>query len=150
MVPQGMDPRESHSNDKKQPLETKKVKEIMEPSACLETKGSVESALAELKTQGSDSAPVTDPEGTLVGNVTKHQMNRGVGGRGHDPKTSLVEPEVKKEGAPYCYENETIAKAQEVMRTVKVDEVCVVSEEKKKLLGKATQDGIEKEKSKRS
>jgi CBS domain-containing protein len=138
-----MEPSESNSNEK-QPLELKRVKEILEPATPLQTKASVESALDELQAQESDSAPVTDREGTLVGKVSKDQMIRGVGGRGHDPKTSLVEPEVEKEGAPYCYENETIGKADEVMREVKVDEVSVVSE-KKNLLGKATLDAIEKE-----
>jgi CBS domain-containing protein len=137
----------SEANSKEdEPVETKPVKEILEPAASLETKASVESALGELKGQGAHSAPVTDPEGTLVGKVSKHQMMRGVAGMGHDPETSQVEPEVEKEGAPYCYENETIGKAEEVMRAVKVDEVSVVSEEKKKLLGKATLDAIEKKK----
>jgi CBS domain-containing protein len=140
----------SEANSKEdEPVETKPVKEILEPAASLETKASVESALGELKGQGAHSAPVTDPEGTLVGKVSKHQMMRGVAGMGHDPETSQVEPEVEKEGAPYCYENETIGKAEEVMRKVKVDEVSVVSE-KKKLLGKATLGGIEKEKKKRT
>ena len=143
-----MEHREVNSKED-EPVETKPVKEILEPAASLETKASVESALGELKGQGAHSAPVTDPEGTLVGKVSKHQMTRDVGGRGHDPKTSLVEPEVEKEGAPYCYENETIARAQEVMQAEKVDEVSVVSDEKK-LLGKATLDAVEKEKSKRS
>jgi hypothetical protein len=51
---------------------------------------------------------------------------------------------VEKEGEPYCYEHEPIAKAEEVMRQVKADAVSVVSEEKK-LIGKATQDAIEEE-----
>jgi CBS domain-containing protein len=102
----------------------------------------VESALDELQAQKLDSAPVTDSEGTLVGKVSKQQMLRGVIGYGHDPKTSPVEPEIEKEGAAYCYESETIAKAVEVMREVKVDELSVVSGEKK-LLGKATMERAE-------
>jgi hypothetical protein len=55
-----------------------------------------------------------------------------------------LEPEVEKEGEPYCYEHEPIAKAEEVMRQAKADAVSVVSEEKK-LIGKATRDAIEEE-----
>ena len=69
---------------------------------------------------------------------------RGVSGRGHDPETTPLEPEVEKEGEPYCYEHEPIAKAEEVMRQMEADVVSVVSEEKK-LIGKATRDAIEEE-----
>ena len=79
-----------------------------------------------------------------MGKISKERMIRGVSGRGHDPQTTPLEPEVEKEGEPYCYEHEPIAKAEEVMRQVKADAVSVVSEEKK-LIGKATRDAIEEE-----
>jgi hypothetical protein len=79
-----------------------------------------------------------------VGKISKDRMIRGVTGRGHDPQTTPLEPEVEKEGEPYCYEHEPIAKAEEVMRQVKADAVAVVSEAKK-LIGKATRDAIEDE-----
>jgi CBS domain-containing protein len=139
-----MDPRDSNAK-KHEHLERKPVKEILEPAAPVETSASVESAVDHLKTQSSDSVPVTNPEGTLVGKVSTYQMIRGVTGHGHDPKTTPVEPQMHKDGEPYCYENESIAKAEEVMRKVKADELSVVSEEKK-LLGKATRGAIEQEK----
>ena len=120
------------------------MKEIAERAVSLETKASVKSGLDQLETHGLEASPVTDPDGTLVGKITKEQMIRGVGGRGHDPHTTQLEPEVEKEGESYCYEHEPIAKAEEVMRDMKVDAVSVVSEEKK-LIGKATRDSIEKE-----
>ena len=79
-----------------------------------------------------------------MGKISKDRMIRGVSGRGHDPQTTPLEPEVEKEGEPYCYEHEPIAKAEEVMREVKVDVISVVSEEKK-LTGKATRHAIEEE-----
>jgi CBS domain. len=139
-----MDTSESDPN-KKELLETKPVKEILEPAAPVETKASAESAVDHLKTQGSETAPVTTPDGALVGKVSKDRVIRGVIGHGHDPKTTPVEPEVEKDAEPYCYEDEPIAKAEKVMREVKVDELSVVNEEKK-LLGKATRDKIEEEK----
>jgi CBS domain-containing protein len=137
-----MDPRDSKEHEH---LKSKPVKEILEPAVSVETGASVESAVDHLKTQASNSAPVTNPEGALVGKVSADQMIRGVTGRGHDPKTISVEREVHKDGEPYCYENESIAKAEEVMREVKADELSVVSEEKK-LIGKATRGAIEEEK----
>jgi CBS domain-containing protein len=145
MISQGiMEPSDSNSKESK-PLESKPVKEILEPAAPVETSASVESAVDHLKNQSSDSAPVTDPSGTLVGKVSKDQMTRGATGRGHDPKTTTVEPQMQKDGEPYCYEHESIAKAEEVMREIKSDELSVVSDEKK-LLGKATRGAIEEEK----
>jgi CBS domain-containing protein len=138
-----MEPSESKSNTK-EVVEGKPVKEIAERAVSLETKASVKSAVDHLETHGLEAAPVTDPEGTLVGKISKDRMIHGVSGRGHDPETTPLEPEVEKEGEPYCYEHEPIAKAEEVMRQVKADAVSVVSEEKK-LIGKATRDAIEKE-----
>jgi CBS domain-containing protein len=124
---------------------TKPVKEIVEPTTTLEARGSVKSALDKLQAQAVEAAPVTDPDGKLVGKASKDQMNRKVGGLGHDPVTTPVERAVEKEGAPYCFEDQTIAEAEKVMSDANVDEVSVVSEEKK-LLGKATRGAIEEEK----
>ena len=138
-----MEPSEAKPNTK-EVVEAKPVKEIAERAVSLETKASVKSAVDHLETHGLEAAPVTDPEGTLVGKISKDRMIRGVSGRGHDPQTTPVEPEVEEEAEPYCYEHEPIAKAEEVMREVKVDAVSVVNEEKK-LIGKATRYAIEEE-----
>lgn len=138
-----MEPSESKPNPK-EVVEGKPVKEIAERAVSVETKASVKSAVDHLETHGLEAAPVTDPEGTLVGKISKDLMIRGVSGRGHDPQTTPLEPEVEKEGEPYCYEHEPIAKAEEVMHQTKADAVSVVSEEKK-LIGKATRDAIKEE-----
>jgi CBS domain-containing protein len=138
-----MEPSESKPNTR-EVVERKPVKEIAERAVSVETKASVKSAVDHLDTHGLEAAPVTDPEGTLVGKISKDRMIRGVSGHGHDPQTTPLEPEVEKEGEPYCYEHEPIAKAEEVMRQAKADAVSVVSEEKK-LIGKATRDAIEEE-----
>jgi CBS domain-containing protein len=138
-----MEPSESKPKTK-EVVEGKPVREIAERAVSLETKASAKSAVEHLETHGLEAAPVTDPEGTLVGKISKDRMIRGVSGRGHDPQTTPVELEVEKEGEPYCYEHEPIAKAEEVMRDAKVDTLSVVNEEKK-LIGKATRHAIEKE-----
>jgi CBS domain-containing protein len=140
-----METRES--NSAKEKIEAKPVKQIVEPTKSVGTKTSVKSALDELQAQACDSAPVTDQEGKLVGKIFKGEMNREVGGRGHDPTTTPVEPQVKKEAALYCFEDETIGHAEKVMREAKVDELSVVSG-KKKLVGKATLGAIEQQKKK--
>jgi CBS domain-containing protein len=139
-----MDPKESQSADSSD-IETKAVKEIVEPTTSFGTTASVESALNELDAQGSESAPVTDPEGSLVGKVSKDRMIRSVVGRGHDPKTFQVEPEMEKGAEPCCHEDEPIATAEKLMRECDVDELSVVGDEKK-LVGKATLGAIEREK----
>ena len=141
-----MEPRKSKRKRKKV-MEAKPVKEIVERTVSLEIKASVKSAVDHLETHGLEAAPVTDPEGKLVGKTSKDRMIRGVSGRGHDPQTTPVEPEVEKEGEPYCYEHESIAKAEEVMHQVKADAVSVVSEEKR-LIGKATREAIEEQRQK--
>jgi CBS domain-containing protein len=128
----------------KEGVEGKPVREIAERAVSVKTKASAQSAVDHLESQGLEAGPVTDPEGTLVGRISKDRVIGGVSGRGHDPRTTPVEAEVEKEGEPYCYEHEPIAKAEEVMREVKTDAVSVVSEEKK-LIGKATRHAIEEE-----
>ena len=114
-------------------VEEKPVAKIAERAVSLESKASTKSAVDDLETHGLKAVQVIDPEGTLVGKISKDRMIRGVSGRGHDPQTTPVEPEVEKEGEPYCYEHEPIAKAEEVMREVKTDAVSVVSEKRSSL-----------------
>jgi CBS domain-containing protein len=138
-----MEPTKSKPNTNKL-VEEKPVKEIAERAVSLETNASAKSAVDHLQTHGLEAAPVTDHEGRLVGKISKDRMIRGVSGRGHDPQTTELEAEVEKEGEPYCYEHEPIAKAEEVMHRVKADAVSVVSEEKR-LIGKATRGAIEED-----
>src|SRR6478736_8538501 len=72
-----MEPSESKSNTK-EVVEGKPVKEIAERAVSLETKASVKSAVDHLETHDLEAAPVTDPEGTLVGKISKDRMIRGV------------------------------------------------------------------------
>jgi predicted transcriptional regulator len=138
-----MEPTKSKPNTNKL-VEEKPVKEIAERAVSLETNASAKTAVDHLQTHGLEAAPVTDHEGRLVGKISKDRMIRGVSGRGHDPQTTELEAEVEKEGEPYCYEHEPIAKAEEVMREMETDAVSVVSG-KKKLIGKATWRAIEEE-----
>ncbi len=83
----------------------------------------------ELQARAIDSSPVIDQRGELLGTVSKNKMNRRVGGLGHDPKTAPVEAYTETDSA-YCFEDQTIAEAEQIMLNAKVGEVPVVTREK--------------------
>jgi signal-transduction protein with cAMP-binding, CBS, and nucleotidyltransferase domain len=138
-----MEPNHSRAeNDEK--IEAKPVREIVEPATAVPHELSVEAALVEMRAKGDEAAAVTDQGGKLLGSVSKNQMNRKVGGFGHDPHTAPVEPEVDKDVAR-CFEDQTIGEAEKVMLDAKVEEVSVVTHEKL-LVGKATLGAIAQKK----
>jgi CBS domain-containing protein len=71
-------------------------------------------------------------------------MNRNVGGFGHDPKTEPVEAHIEKNNA-YCFEDQTIAEAEQTMLNARVGEVFVVTREKL-LVGTINIEAIAREK----
>ena len=109
--------------------EVRPVKDIIEPAKTVASKVSVQAALNELQARGVDSSPVTDQRGELLGAMSKNEMNRKVGGMGHDPKTELVETHMEKNN-PYCFEDQTIAEAAQIMLDANVAEAPVVTREK--------------------
>ena len=109
--------------------EARPIKDIIEPTKTVPSEISVKATLDELQARGVDSSPVTDQRGELLGAVSKNELNRNVGGRGHDPKTEPVEPHVEKNNA-YCFEDQTVAEAKQIMLDANVAEVPVVTREK--------------------
>ncbi|MGC2626040.1 MAG: hypothetical protein WA269_04310 [Candidatus Udaeobacter sp.] len=79
-------------------LDAGPVKDIIEHAKIVLGKVSisVQTALDEMQARGIDSALVTNQRGKLLGTVSRNEMNRKVGGLGHDPKTEPVEEQVKK------------------------------------------------------
>lgn len=117
------------------------VKEIVESTISLPNALSVQAALNEMRAQGAQASPVTEPDGKLLGSVCETKINRQVGGRGHDPKTEPVEPQIDKNAA-HCCEDQPIADAEKMMREANVEEVSVVNRDKI-LVGKATLIAVE-------
>src|SRR5213592_3409444 len=109
------------------------IKDIIEPAKTVASKVSVQAALNELQARGVDSSPVTDQRGELLGAVSKNEMNRKVGGMGHDPKTELVEAHMEKNN-PYCFEDQTVAEAEQIMLDANVAEAPVVTVTREKLV----------------
>ena len=107
-------------------FEARTVKDIIEPAKSIFNNVSVKAALDEMQARAVDSSPVIDQRGKLLGTVSKNKMNREVGGFGHDPKTEPVEAHIEKNNA-YCFEDQTIAEAEQMMLNAKLDEVFVVT-----------------------
>jgi CBS domain-containing protein len=125
-------------------FEARTVKDIIEPAKSISTKASVKAALDEMQARAIDSSPVIDQRGGLLGTLSKIKMNRNVGGLGHDPKTESVEAHIEKNSA-YCFEDRTIAEAEQMMLNAKVGEVPVVTREKL-LVGTINIEAIAQEK----
>jgi len=105
------------------------VKDIIKPAKSISDKVSVRAALDQMQAQTTDSSPVIGQCGELLGILSKNKMNRNVGGLGHDPKTEPVEAHIEKNNA-YCFEDQTIAEAEQMMLNAKIGEVPVVTREK--------------------
>jgi signal-transduction protein with cAMP-binding, CBS, and nucleotidyltransferase domain len=108
---------------------TRTVKDIIEPAKSISNKVSVKTALDEMHARAIDSSPVIDQRGELLGTVSKSKMNRNVGGLGHDPMTEPVEAHIEKNNV-YCFEDQTIAEAEQMMLNAKIGEVLVITREK--------------------
>jgi CBS domain-containing protein len=125
-------------------FEARTVRDIIEPAKSIFNKVSVKAALDEMKARAIDSSPVIDQRGELLGTVSKDKMNREVGGLGHDPETEPVEAQIEKDN-PYCFEDQTVAEAEQMMLDANVGEVPVVTREKL-LVGTINIEAIAQEK----
>ena len=128
-------------------FEARTVKDITESAESIFNKASVKAALDEMQARAMDSSPVIDQRGELLGTVSKNKMNREVGGFGHDPKTEPLEAHIDKNN-PYCFEDQTVAAAEQIMLKGKVGEVFVVTREKF-LVGTINIEAIAQEKRRR-
>jgi CBS domain-containing protein len=123
------------------------IKDIIEPAKSILNKISVKTALEEMEARAIGSSPVIDQRGELLGTVSKNKMNREVGGLGHDPKTEPVEAHMEKTN-PYCFEDQTVAEAEQMMLNADVGEVPVVTREKL-LVGTINIDAIAQDRKRR-
>src|SRR6266481_5709267 len=129
-------------------FEARTIKDIIEPANSIFNKVSVKAALDEMQARAIDLSPVIDQRGEFLGTVSKNRMNREVGGFGHDPKTEPVEAHIEKDN-PYCFEDQTVAEAEQMMLNAKVGEVFVVTRDKF-LVGTINIEAIAQEKRRRN
>jgi CBS domain-containing protein len=104
---------------------------------------SVQEACDELRSEGMTSSPVTDKDGQLLGTVSASELNRKVGGFGHDPKIELAQTELNQETV-YCFEDQTIAEAEKLMREGNLRQLPVLTREKR-MVGIVTLEDIARE-----
>lgn len=116
------------------------VKGIVAEAKTVLNDDSVKRALDEMKTRQTDSSLVTNRNGELLGTVSKEQMNRKVGGLGHDPETEVVQAQLEPAKAE-CFEDQTMAEARHIMLEAKVAEIAVVRRAKL-LVGTTNLDAI--------
>jgi CBS-domain-containing membrane protein len=127
--------------DQVEELAPRTLKEIVHGEAkTLRPEASVREACDELRSEGMTSSPVTDKNGQLLGTVSESELNRKVGGFGHDPKTELAQTELNQETV-YCFEDHTIAEAEKLMRERNLHQLPVVTCEKR-MVGIVTLEDI--------
>ncbi len=122
----------------------KTLKEILHVEAkTLGPEVSVQEACDELRSEGVSSSPVTDKDGQLLGTVSESELNRKVGGFGHDPKIELAQTELNQETVD-CFENQTIVEAKKLMHEGNLSQLPVLSREKR-MIGIVTLEDIARE-----
>src|SRR6202047_5374821 len=127
--------------DQVEELTPRTLKEIvLGEGKTLRPEASVQEACDELRSEGMTSSPVTDKNGQLLGTVSESELNRKVGGFGHDPKTELAQTELNQETV-YCFEDQTIAEAEKLMRERNLHQLPVVTCEKR-MVGIVTLEDI--------
>jgi CBS domain-containing protein len=120
------------------------VKDLVHREAkTLSPETSVQEACDQLRSEKIASSPVTDQKGQLIGTVSESELNRKVGGFGHDPKIELTQTEVNQE-AIYCFEDETLAEAERLMHFSNLSQLPVLTREKR-MVGIVTLEDIARE-----
>jgi len=127
--------------DEGEELAPRTLKEIMHGKAkTLGPEASVQEACDQLRSEKMTSTPVTETNGRLLGTVSESELNRKVGGFGHDPKIELVQTELDQETF-YCFEDQTIAEAEKLMRERNLNQLPVLTREKR-MIGIVTLEDI--------
>src|ERR1700719_3465168 len=130
--------------DQVEELAPRTLREIVLGEAkTLRPEASVQEACDELRSEGMTSSPVTDTDGQLLGTVSESELNRRVCGFGHDPKIELAQTELNQKTV-YCFEDQTIAEAEKLVREVNLSQLPVLSREKR-MIGIVTLEDIVRE-----
>ena len=116
---------------------------VQREARTLSPETSVQVACDQLRSEKITSSPVTDQNGQLLGTVSESELNRKVGGFGHDPKIELTQTELNQE-TDYCFEDQTIAEAEALMRARNLSQIPVLTREKR-MLGIVTLEDIARE-----
>ena len=125
-------------------LAPRTLKEIVHGEArTLRSEASVQEACDELRSERMTWSPVTDKNGHLLGTVSQSELNCKVGGFGHDPKIELARTGLNRKTV-YCFEDQSIAEAEKLMRAGNLLQLPVVTHEKR-MVGIVTLEDIVRE-----
>lgn len=131
------------SIDQVEELAPRTLKEIVHAAKTLRPDASVQEACDELRSAGTPCSLVTDKNGQFLGTVSESELNRKVGGFGHDPKIELVLTGLNRKTV-YCFEEQTIAEAEKLMRAGNLHQLPVLTHEKR-MVGIVTLEDIARE-----
>src|SRR5260370_7578764 len=99
------------------------LKEIVHGEAkTLRPEASVQEACDELRSEGMTWSPVTDKNGHLLGTGSESELNRKVGGFGHEPKIELARTGLKRKTV-YCFKDQSIPEPQKLIRPVNLPQL---------------------------
>jgi CBS-domain-containing membrane protein len=116
---------------------------VQREARTLSPETSVQEACDQLRSEKITSSPVTDQNGQLLGTVSESELNRKVGGFGHDPKIELAQTELNQETV-CCFEDQTVAEDEALMRARNLSQIPVLTREKR-MLGIVTLEDIARE-----
>jgi CBS domain-containing protein len=106
----------------------KRVKEVAcEEPKPLQAKSLVKEAGEKIRSFHTDRLPVASGD-RLVGAVEGKYPERKAAGFGHDPETTLVREIMVKKKVYYCFENQSLDEAREIMREHHLQYLPVVDE----------------------
>jgi CBS domain-containing protein len=114
---------------------------VQREARTLSPETSVQEACDQLRSE--KISPVTDQNGQLLGTVSESELNRKVGGFGHDPKIELAQTELNQETV-CCFEDQTVAEDEALMRARNLSQIPVLTREKR-MLGIVTLEDIARE-----
>jgi CBS domain-containing protein len=120
------------------------LRDLVQPAAkTLSPETSVQEACDQLRSEKIAASPVTDQYGQLIGTVSESELNRKVGGFGHDPKVEQTQTELTQKPV-YCFEDETLAEAERLMHLSNLSQLPVLTREKR-MLGMVTLADVARE-----
>ena len=118
----------------------KRVKEVAsDKPEPLQEKSSLKEAGEKMRLLHTNRLPVASGD-RLVGSVEGNCPDRKAAGFGHDPETTLVGEVMTKE-AYYCFENQSLDEAREIMCEHHLEYLPVV-DEKMRVLGIVSLSGL--------
>lgn len=100
----------------------------VDKAGALHPHDSVESAGARMREHAASTWPVVEEDRRLVGVVDRENPDWEIGGRGHDPKASLV-GQIMNRQVVFCYEDEDCARARTLMEDHELSYLPVVDRE---------------------